>query len=59
MESAKPQENFFENGAPGGITQRCALRPAGRPKGRSPPLRGVVEPLFYVVGSITVIYRER
>ena len=31
-------------GSPGRITRRFAPRPAGRPKGRSPPLRGVVEP---------------
>jgi hypothetical protein len=40
----------FENGAPGGITRRCAPRPSGRPKGRSPPLRGVVEPLILCRG---------
>jgi hypothetical protein len=44
-------EKFRENGAPGGITRRCAPRPSGRPKGRSPPLRGVVEPIVHVVGS--------
>jgi hypothetical protein len=33
---------------PGGITRRFAPRPAGRPGGRSPPLRGVVEPSCFL-----------
>jgi hypothetical protein len=39
----EPQIAKFEFGAPGGITRRCAS-PFGSPCGRSPPLRGVVEP---------------
>ncbi len=39
-------DRHFEYGAPGGITRRCAPCPSGRPKGRSPPLRGGVEPFF-------------
>jgi hypothetical protein len=47
-------------GAPGGITRRCAPRPSGRPKGRSPPLRGVVEPYFLCRGFDlqTIRYRQ-
>src|ERR1700728_1566952 len=50
---------FCENGAPGGITRRCAPRPSGRPKGRSPPLRGVVEPDFLCRGFDPVANRHR
>jgi hypothetical protein len=38
-------------GYPGRIIRRFAPHPAGRPKGRSPPLRGVVEPVLSYVGG--------
>jgi len=45
-------EHFFENGAPGGITRRCAPRPCGVAlKGDRRRFATSSNPAFYVVGS--------
>jgi hypothetical protein len=43
--------NFFKIGSPGRIIRAARSPLRGRPGGRSPPLRGVVEPAYLSVGG--------